>query len=292
MKHLKVSRVYQTVRSGDQQFSARKVRPIHFEGLSDPLIGFDHFELTADVFGPHPHAGMSAVSYLFEDSAHYHSLDSSGTDVTITPGSLMWTWAGRGIVHTEFPQPEGARVHGLQVFVNAATHRKQQLPKALFIDSRDIPTIQMPDATVRVVTGSTGAGRNAIETPDALTFLDIVIEKGHSFQHELSVGWNATVYIVSGDAVFATGDKLHDLAMGQVIAAGRSGRQETLQFTTQTGARMILLSGKPLDEPFFSAGAMVMGSEEELGKAISDFEEGRMGFIRIEGDTRTIISPI
>nr|WP_295933966.1 pirin-like C-terminal cupin domain-containing protein [uncultured Dyadobacter sp.] len=292
MKHLKVSRVFQTVRSSDQQFSARKVRSIHFDGLSDPLIGFDHFELTADVFGPHPHAGMSAVSYLFEDSAHYHNLDSSGTNVMITPGSLMWTWAGRGIVHTEFPVPEGARVHGLQVFLNAAVRRKQQLPEALFIDSRDIPTIQMPGVTVSVVSGSTEAGRNAIETPDPLTFLDIVIEKGHSFQHELPIGWTATMYVISGETVFSAGDKSYDLAMGQVIAAGRSGQQEKFRFTTQTGTRIILLSGKPLDEPSFSAGAMVMGSEEELGKAISDFEEGRMGFIRIEGDTRTIISPI
>lgn len=292
MKHLEVSRVYQTVRSGDRQFSARKVRPIHFDGLLDPLIGFDHFELTTDVFGPHPHAGMSAVSYLFEDSAHYHNLDSAGTDVVITPGSLMWTWAGRGIVHTEFPEPEGERVHGLQVFVNAAARRKQQLPEALFIDSRDIPTVQMQGVTVRVVTGNTEAASNAVQTPDPLLFLDVLIEKGHSFRHELSVGWTATVYVISGGTVFSANGKSRDLALGQVLAAGRSDRQETLQFTTQVGARIILLSGKPLDEPIFSAGAMAMGSEEELGKAISDFEEGRMGFIRIEGNIRTIISPI
>ena len=284
MKHLEVSKVFQTVSAGDRQFAARKVRSIHFNGLLDPLIGFDHFELTTDVFGPHPHAGMSAVSYLFEDSGHYHNLDSSGTDIVITPGSLMWTWAGRGIVHTEFPVPEGSRVHGMQVFVNTAAGRKQQLPEALFIDSRDMPVVSQDGATVKVVTGHTDAARNPTETPDHLTFLDIAIEPGQSFRHDLPTGWTATIYIVSGKAVFA-----NDHKSWIITAAGRSDRQETLLLTAVSGARIILLSGKPLGEPIFSAGAMAMGSEEELGKAISDFEEGRMGFIRIEGDVRTIV---
>jgi redox-sensitive bicupin YhaK (pirin superfamily) len=289
MKHLEVSKVFQTVSSGDGQFAARKIRSIHFNGLLDPLIGFDHFELTSDVFGPHPHAGMSAVSYLFEDSGHYHNLDSSGTDITITPGSLMWTWAGRGIVHTEFPVPEGSRVHGMQIFVNTAASRKQQLPLALFIDGRDMPVVSTKGTAVKVVTGRTEAGSNPTETPDRLTFLDISIEQGHTFQHELPAGWTATIYAMSGKAVFANDHKSWIVATGQVLAAGRSDRQEMLVLTAVSDARIILLSGKPVGEPIFSAGAMAMGSEEELGKAISDFEEGRMGFIRIEGDNRTIV---
>ena len=292
MKHLEVSKVFQTGSTGDGQFAARKVRSIHFNGLLDPLIGFDHFELTTDVFGPHPHAGMSAVSYLFEDSGHYHNLDSSGTDIVITPGSLMWTWAGRGIVHTEFPMPEGARVHGMQVFVNAAASRKQELPRALFIDSRDIPVVSRNGVTVKVVAGHTEVAGNPTETPDQLTFLDIVIEAGQPFRHELPAEWTVTIYVLSGEAVFANDQKTWKITAGQVLAAGRSDRQETLLLTAVADARIILLSGKPLNEPIFSAGAMAMSSEEELGKAISDFEEGRMGFIRIEGDIRTIVLAI
>src|SRR5690606_16967867 len=98
-----------------------------------------------------------------------------------------------------------------------------------------------------------------------------------------------TIYAVSGKAVFANDHKSWILATGQALAAGRSDRQEELLLTAVSDARIILLSGEPLGEPIFSAGAMAMGSEEELGKAISDFEEGRMGFIRIEGDIRTIV---
>ncbi|MBO9616901.1 MAG: pirin family protein [Dyadobacter sp.] len=287
MKHLEVSRVFQTVSSGDGQFAARKVRSIHFNGLLDPLIGFDHFELTSDVFGPHPHAGMSAITYLFEDSGHYHNLDSSGTDVVITPGSLMWTWAGRGIVHTEFPVPEGTRVHGMQVFVNTAALRKQHLPQALFIDSRDIPVVDYNGVTVKVIAGRTNIAGNRIKTPEALTFLDITIGRGRTFQHDLPAGWTATIYVLSGEV--ADDRKSWVITAGQVLAMGRSDQLETLSLTAVSDTRLILLGGQPLSEPIFSAGAMAMSSEEELGKAISDFEEGRMGFIRIEGDKRTIV---
>ncbi|MET7253750.1 pirin family protein [Dyadobacter fermentans] len=289
MKHLDVSRVFQTVSSGDRQFNARKVRSIHFNGLLDPLIGFDHFELTADVFGPHPHAGMSALSYLFEDSGHYHHLDSTGTDVIITPGSLMWTCAGRGVVHTEFPVPEGARVHGIQVFLNTAAIRKQHLPLTLFIESRDMPVAVMDGTVVKVAAGRAEAAANPVKTPDHLTFLDVRIASGNAFRHNLPAGWSATVYVVSGDAIVANGHRSWPLAGGQVLAASRSYRDEELIISATSDTRLIFLSARPLGEPIYSAGSIAMGSEEELGKAISDFEEGHMGFIRVEGDVRTIV---
>lgn len=289
MKHLEVSRVFQTVSSGDRLFSARKVRSIHFDGLLDPVIGFDHFELTSDVFGPRPHAGMSALSYLFEDSGHYHNLNSAGTDVMITPGSLMWTCCGRGVVQTEFPVPPGARVHGIQLFLNTATIHKQHLPRALFIDSRDMPVTATDGKIVKVVCGSAEAATNPADTPDDLTFLDVTIRRGHAFRHKLPPGWAVTVYVVSGEVVFANGLNSCPLTDAQILAAGRSERREELLITAVSNARFIFLSARPLGEPIYSAGAMTMGSEEELGKARSDFEEGRMGFIRVEGDVRTIV---
>jgi redox-sensitive bicupin YhaK (pirin superfamily) len=177
----------------------------------------------------------------------------------------------------------------MQLFVNSAASRKQELPQALFIDSRDIPVVSRDGITVKIVTGHTEAASNPAETPDRLTFLDITIETGQSFRHELPTGWTATIYVMSGKAVFANDHKSWTITTGQVLAAGRSDRPETLLLTAVSDARIILLSGKPLGEPIFSAGAMAMGSQEELGKAISDFEEGRMGFIRIEGGVRTIV---
>ncbi|MGL5321039.1 MAG: pirin family protein, partial [Aeromonas veronii] len=88
-----------------------------FNGLIDPVAMVDHFQMTAPTFEPHPHAGISAVTYLFEDSTSPHvNYDSLGNQGPIEPGALHWLAAGRGAVHTE--QPEGASpyVHALQIF--------------------------------------------------------------------------------------------------------------------------------------------------------------------------------
>lgn len=258
----------------------------------DPLIGFDHFQLTNDVFGAHPHAGMSAISYLFDDSVPYHNLDSIGTDRVITPRSLMWTWAGSGVVHTEYPVPNGGRVHGLQLFVNIPAHNKQHPPKSLFIDRSDIPEIMEDGLKVRVVTGSTGSIFNPIQTPDKLTFLHIYISAGKTFTHNLPKGWTGTIYTIDGNVNFENTTGLLNLGSGTVVSAGLSDHDENLIFKAEADSQIILISGVPLNEEIFSSGAMALSSPGELGKAISDFEEGKMGFIKMQGDEREVVLPV
>jgi len=292
MTSLKISDVVKTTNTGNGEFSAIKVRGNRFDGLMDPIIGFDHFQLTNDVFGAHPHAGMSAISYLFEDSVPYHNLDSIGTDRVITPGSLMWTWAGSGVVHTEFPVPNGARVHGLQLFVNIPAHKKQQRAKSLFIDSADIPEISGEGIKVRVVTGSTGGIKNAVQTPEEFTFLHIFLSAGKHFSHKLLPGRTGTVYVIGGSVAFKNQVTSLKLDTGAVVAFGSSENEEELEFGADADSQFVFLSGQPLNEPIFSSGAMAMSSPGELGKALSDFEEGKMGFIKMEGEIREIVLPV
>lgn len=292
MKNLQISAVLQTKNTGSNEFSARKVRSAFFNGLMDPMIGFDHFQLTNDVFGAHPHAGMSAISYLFDDSVPYHNLDSIGTDRVITPGSMMWTWAGSGVVHTEFPVPNGGRVHGLQLFVNIAAHNKQHPPQSLFVDRAAIPEILEEGLKVRVISGSTGNNINPVQTPDKLTFLHIFISAGKSFTHNLPNGWTGTIYTISGNVDFVNTAGQTKLSAGTIIAVGLSDKDEDLTFRAEYDSEVILLSGVPLNEEVFSSGAMAMSSPGELGKAISDFEEGKMGFIKVQGENRKVVLPV
>jgi redox-sensitive bicupin YhaK (pirin superfamily) len=80
---------------------------------------FDHYRMSGPTFAPHPHAGLSAVTYVFEDSAGaIHNRDSLGHDLDVQPGEILWTQAGSGVVHDEYPAKHDASVHGLQLFVN------------------------------------------------------------------------------------------------------------------------------------------------------------------------------
>jgi len=292
MNILKISDIVQASTSGNIAFSAEKIRSQLFSGLMDPLIGFDHFKLTKDVFGAHPHAGMSAISYLFEDSVPYHNLDSIGTDIVITPGSLMWTWAGRGVVHTEFPVPEGGEVHGLQLFVNIPAFKKQQGPSSTYIEQSVIPEIKQDGVRVRVVTGSSAGISSPVETPDTLTFLHIFLSEGRNFVHSLPKNWNGTAYVVIGKVELKTSIGVKSLVHSSAVSLGGSDEQEEIEFEASADSQIIFICGKPLHEEIVSHGSLTMSSNEELNKAMSDFNTGRMGFIEVENGVRKVILPV
>ncbi len=292
MNKLKLSAVIMPEVQGDEQFFARKARNNDFDGLMDPIIGFDHFELTHDIFGPHPHAGMSAISYVFEKSAPYHSIDSRGNNVIITPGSLLWTYAGKGIVHSEFPVPDGAAVEGLQLFVNIPASQKQQDPKSIFIDKSQIPEIKQEGVRVRVVCGGSGTTLNKTQTPDELTLLHVFLEAGKEFSHQIPAQWSGTVLAVEGYFDFMTSQSTTELEEGMVIAMGESDFEETIKFIAITNSELLFISGKPLHEPLFSKGALVMDSEEALANATENFKNGKMGFIERKGENRKVIKPV
>ena len=292
MNKLQLSTILLPEVQGDEQFFARKVRAKDFNGLMDPIIGFDHFELSTDTFGPHPHAGMSALSYVFEDSAPYHSLDSQGNNIIVTPGSLLWTWAGSGVVHTEFPFPDGASVEGLQLFVNIAAARKHLYPKSVLIDKSQMPEIKEDGVLVRVVSGETGSTKNQVHTPDPLTMLHIFLDEGKEFTHVIPAKWSGTVYAVEGHFDFTTNEETLELEEGMVLAMAFSDANEPLTFRAISNCQFILISGIPLQEKIFTQGAMAMDSPEALAKAMDNYKNGKMGFIVTEGQNRKIISPV
>jgi redox-sensitive bicupin YhaK (pirin superfamily) len=292
MNKLVVSEVFAPELEGDDLFFARKARSKEVDGLMDPVIGFDHFELKQDIFGPHPHAGMSAISYVFEDSASYHSIDSIGNNTIITPGSLLWTFAGKGIVHSEFPVPEGATVEGLQLFVNIPAPNKQLDPKSIFIDKSQMPEIKQEGVRVKVVCGKTGNIVNKAVTPDPITILHIFLGAGKLFKHQLPAGWSVTIFALTGVFDFMTNQSTVVLEEGTGIAVANSGTDEILEFVGITNCQLILISGKPLHEELFSKGAMVMNSKEALLNAEENYKNGKMGFIERAGEKRKVIKPV
>ena len=152
-------------------FEALSFKHEQFHGLMDPLVMVDHFTMTEPTFGAHPHAGMSAVSVLFEDSeGRFHNRDSLGNDVDLLPGDLYWLKAGRGAVHDEAPL-SGARTHALQIFVNLPARMKHDAPDALHVPGATMPVIEGDGRRVRVVLGETqgvlGASSPALPSPSS-----------------------------------------------------------------------------------------------------------------------------
>ena len=106
----------------------------------DPFINLDDFRMSEPTFPPHPHAGFSAVTYMFEDSAGaFTNRDSLGDHSRIGPGSLHWTQAAAGMMHEEIPEQRGLVCHGLQMFVNLRSDHKNAAPRAFHVDAAAVP---------------------------------------------------------------------------------------------------------------------------------------------------------
>lgn len=267
------------------------------EGLqvsTDPVLNVDAFRMSEPTFDPHPHAMFSAVTILSEESVtSMLNRDSKGDQSIIEPGGVHWTTAGSGIVHEETPLEVGKVVSGFQVFVNLPRSKKWIAPFAQHLKPADVPVAKIGSVKVRVLAGefenSDGTVlRSRIEHhTEALNILDLHFTPTDS-ETRLTIPVDArrnTFGIVYKGAVrvsqnnetnaqespewsmfFSTNPEQHKLS----IACGPSGQG--------TGeARVLLFSGSPIGEPVFQRGPFIGNTEQDIVRARSDFEQGKMG---------------
>jgi redox-sensitive bicupin YhaK (pirin superfamily) len=275
------------MRIGDS-FKAKHFAENSFKGLIDPVVMLDHFHMTAPTFEPHPHAGISAVTYVFEDSASPHfNYDSLGNHGPIHAGDLHWFVAGRGAVHTEQPEGTHPHVHALQIFVNLPAHQKLIDPHAVHVDAADMPVFQVPGVRVRVVTGESHGVHSPAVLPQPFTFLDCFLDAGRAFEHVIPAGWNAMIYSVQG-ALILEGDGFSGAqALAQAEAIGVAGA--TVRLTAADAAHFVVLSGPALNEPMIKHGPFVMNTAVQMNDRLQAYQRGEFG--QLELPTRRVANP-
>lgn len=272
------------LRIGDS-FTALHWSEDFFTGAVDPVVMVDHFHMTAPTFQPHPHAGISAVTYVFEDSDSPHvNYDSLGNHQPIHPGALHWFVAGRGAVHTEQPEGPEPHVHALQVFVNLPASKKHLAPYAVHLEPAEIPEYTAPGVRVRVVLGqSQGLAQPAtVRLPEPFTLLDGFMEAGAAFGHSLPAGWSAMVCLVSGQVALEVAGRRVTLSEGRAIGIQRPSQAteagSPLQLVAQDGpAHWVLLSGPALRESLVKQGPFVMNTLEQMRESIARYQQGLFG---------------
>jgi redox-sensitive bicupin YhaK (pirin superfamily) len=262
-------------------FHAKHFAENAFRGLVDPVVMLDHFHMSAPTFDPHPHAGISAVTYMFEDSASPHvNYDSLGNLGPIHPGDLHWFVAGRGAVHTEQPEGKNPHVHALQIFVNLPAGKKLIDPHAVHVDSVDIPEIHAAGVRVRVVTGESQEVRSPAVLPEPFTLLDGFLEADGVFEHSVPAGWNAMIYAVQGRLNLSAGG----VAMSQVLQEASAlgiGGATTLRLAAAGSAHFVILSGPALNEPLVKHGPFVMNTQEQMNDRLQAYQRGEFGRLEL-----------
>jgi redox-sensitive bicupin YhaK (pirin superfamily) len=236
----------------------------------DPFIAVDHFHMTQPTFPPHPHAGFSAVTYLFDDAeTGFLNRDSLGHEGPIRPGELHWTLAGSGVMHEEFPLESGRIAHGLQIFVNLPSSTKLQAPRALHLAAADMPITQGEGWTARQVFGRLGEAVAPLDLPvdAALTVVDVA--EGARYTPALGAGRTGFAMLIRGEAVVG----LHQFLQGEALTLPAGA---TLH-ARGGPLRLALFSGTPLGEPVVQHGPFVMNTEAQIVDAMRRYQRGEMG---------------
>jgi redox-sensitive bicupin YhaK (pirin superfamily) len=260
-------------RSRSAGLSIAQLHGEHLPAHLDPFLAFDHFEMAQPFFPPHPHAGFSAVTYMFPRSENgFVNRDSRGETIDIHPGDLHWTAAGSGILHEEVPIKRGITCHGLQIFVNLRAAQKWMRPEVLHLDGGDVPLVTEHGTTARVVVGSHGAVQSPLRPPTPVTLLDVDLDAGGTFTHAVPPGESRFVYVIEG----AVDAGVEVIAKGEAAGVSASGDRIVLR-GRPGGAHVVVAGGVPIAEPLVFHGPFCMSTREDVVRVIEAYESGKMG---------------
>jgi redox-sensitive bicupin YhaK (pirin superfamily) len=223
-------------------FQVRRVLPAPQCRKVGPWVFLDHFgplTLAADApmdIRPHPHVGLSTVSYLLEGSIEHR--DSLGGHAIIEPGEIHWMRAGHGIVHSE-RTPESlrgreSRSHGLQLWCAHPDGEEDQEPA--FESFVDLPQFTVEGVHLRLLAGHGWDRVSPVRVTSPLVFALAELVAGQSLR--LPDHPERCVYALSG-AVAVDGDaaRPHDML---VVDAGAQ------RVHASSDAVVVILGGDPI----------------------------------------------
>jgi redox-sensitive bicupin YhaK (pirin superfamily) len=255
-----------TMKRGDV-FSARQYPRQAFGNLIDPVLNIDWFEMNGPTFPAHPHAGFSAVTYLFANSPNgFLNRDSLGGVHEILPGGLHWSRASSGMIHEETPLPGGQPVRGLQIFVNLPAGNQGDDAAAFPLSATEVARAKGSGWISRTAVDGKAIGSASHALPNPIRLMETELDQGSDFNVDLPGGWGGILIVLEGSVAITNGADL--------------GTTEAIGFATDAGAsfslhapsgpaRLALIAGQQLNQPVHAFGPLMMASPEALEAARS-----------------------
>lgn len=222
-------------------------------------------------FPDHPHRGFETITYMLQGRIRHR--DSLGNEGLVGSGGVQWMRAGRGIIHSEIPEQSDGLLWGFQIWVNLPAERKMIDPAHCDIPAADIPVLETEQgATVKLIAGTSAGGQHGpLQRDDiGLTLLDVVLPAKGSFSWPVAEQHTLLVYVYRGGLVNGTSS----YPAGAMLVFGEGGDWSVL--AGEEGAGLLLLAAKPIGEPISRAGPFVMNSDDEIRRAIDDYQAGRL----------------
>ncbi len=257
-------------------FAVGRVLPFRQRRMVGPYIFFDRMgpkdldpglPLEADV-RPHPHIGLSTITYLFAGEIMHR--DSVGSEQPIQPGEVNWMTAGRGITHSErFERlrKEGGPLDGIQAWVALPDEREEMEPGFWHYGNDALPLFEIEESVGRLIAGRLDGVASPVRVDSPQFYVHWQLRAGSRISLPAEYPERA-VYIVSGEVEVA-GQRIEPGAMA-VLSSGSS-----VMIAALNDAVVMALGGEPVG-PRFIDWNFVSSSKERIEQASADWQAGRM----------------
>ena len=265
-------------------FEVGRVLPFAKRRMVGPFIFFDHMGpvdfqpgLPRDVdVRPHPHIGLSTITYLFEGEIMHR--DSVGSEQPIRPGEVNWMTSGSGITHSERferGRREGGPLNGIQAWVALPDEHEETDPSFAHYGTESLPTFEEAGVRGRLVAGEALGLRANVQTHSPLFYLHLELQPGA--RASLPATYSERAIYVAAGAIRIGGQAL---AYGEmaVLAPG-----EVADFTADEPAMVMAIGGEPVG-PRYIEWNFVSSSQERIEQAKADWRAGRMKLPDLDHD--------
>jgi len=268
----------------------RRILPWAKKRMVGPFIFLDHMGPAfmhaptdhMDVL-PHPHIGLSTLTYLFEGELMHR--DSLGVEQHIVPGEVNWMTAGKGISHSE-REPKDMRrhdrmIHGLQFWVALPVEHEDVEPSFHHYKQDEIPCIKKDSFKAHVVAGSAFGQTSKLHAYSPMTFIVLHANDEGVFSFA-NTGHEHAIYIVKGN-VSVKGESYHENQM--IVFKDDS----SIEVSHSADALFVLIGGERFPEKRFIWWNLVSSSQEKIEAAKIAWRDGT--FPMVPGDDERIPLP-
>ncbi|OOF81394.1 pirin family protein [Rodentibacter caecimuris] len=224
----------------------------------------------------HPHRGFETVTIAYQGEVSHR--DSHGGGGTIGTGDVQWMTAGSGVMHEEMHSEKFAKEGGLfemvQLWVNLPEKDKMTEPKYQAIKSADIPVVKLPNnaGQVRVIAGELLGATGAASTFSPINMWDTTMNANATHTFSVPESHNVVILVLEG-TIQVGGEAI--ARRGELVTFERGGADVLIESNNE--AKLLILTGEPLNEPIVGYGPFVMNTREQIVEAFNDVQSGKFG---------------
>jgi len=231
--------------------------------------------------GVHPHKGFETVTVAYKGKVAHH--DSSGNSGVIGEGDVQWMTAASGILHKEYHEKNFAKEGGdfqmVQLWVNLPSEVKKNKPKYQEISHEKVGKYELPGdgGVVEVIAGNYKNVEGGASTFTPVYLDNVRFNKGANTDFSFPADYNTALLVIEGSV------KINEKeTVPQDHFALFENKGETFTVEALENSVVLVLSGKPINEPIAAHGPFVMNTKDELIEAFREFNEGKFGYLEDE----------